>query len=409
MGKKERAAPAASPAEAETSTTAPAVAEKQARKRQRAAQASGGQQARRQDKPKRDKAKRTKRRRILEEATQGPPATTASGGPEDRVALFEQIGRYAPLLGIDTDEGRFVVPTGDPAGMSLFAKQGRRDSRALRRAVAAVKGLLGEGAIAGRAFINVGAGIGISSVSALRTQRFGSALACEPEPESYRLLRANLVLNDLSDRVRTVRVAASDRAGQGALVIVAGENPASWVASSGDRIERPGAQDGPPAAELGDVRVEDVELVTLDDLAEAGVIDLDAVGMLWIGSGGHDGNVLGGARELSGRGVPTVFELAPGFRAEEGERERLRHGVEGVYTHFTDLRRHPVEGGSEPLLQEASQLDDFADRLADSGSSAGSTELLLLRLDDEQVARATSVPALAGRQLASPAGARQEP
>jgi FkbM family methyltransferase len=335
--------------------------------------------------------------------------TLASGGLEDRLALFEQIGLHAPLLGVATEEGRFVVPTGDPMGMSLFAKQRRPESRVLRRAVAVVKGLLGEDAVAGRAFIDVGAGIGTATVSALRSQRFGSALACEPEPESYRLLRANLVLNDLSDRVRTLRVAASDRAGEGALVVVSGENPTSWVASRGDRIQPPGGEDGTSATELGDVRVEDVELVTLDDLAAAGVIDLDAAGMLSIGADGHDGNVLGGARELIGRGTPILFELDPGAPDERGDRERMRQAVKGAYTHFADLRRHPVEGASDPPLREASQLDEFAERLADPGRSAGSTELLLLRLDDEQVARAASVPALVGRQLASPAAARQEP
>ena len=68
-------------------------------------------------------------------------------------------------------------------------------------------------------FADIGANVGTTTVPALRAIGFGRGLAVEPAPSNLRLLRANLALNDLHERVTVVESAIGDRAGTMTLFI----------------------------------------------------------------------------------------------------------------------------------------------------------------------------------------------
>jgi FkbM family methyltransferase len=299
-----------------------------------------------------------------------------------RIAFFESAQKLGtPYLGVQTADGRFVVST-DSLGMGrhLFGKQGRPEFRVLRRAVMAIRTLSGDDAIDGRVFVDIGANIGTSTVPALVSHGFGSAVCCEPEEENYRLLRANLALNDLEGRARTLRTAVSNRIGSSSLVTFGGN---AWIAEDPQVIEareqtRAALQLERPSVELPEISVMDVEVVTLDRLAETGIIDADQVGLLWIDAEGHDGHILKGAGALVARGVPVVLEFAPMSLKDEGV-GMIREVAEENYTHFVDVRRQ--EAGRERFgLRPVEELSQVEDRFRESRF----TDLLLLRLDSEQ-------------------------
>ena len=101
-------------------------------------------------------------------------------------AFFDQALEYMQYAGVETRGGRFVVATSDRhMGRSLFVKAARPEFKALDRAVSIVEILLGESAVIGRLFVDVGANIGTTTIPALVAHRFGSAVCCEPEEENF--------------------------------------------------------------------------------------------------------------------------------------------------------------------------------------------------------------------------------
>ncbi len=193
-----------------------------------------------------------------------------------RAAFFEEAARHTSQLAVDTEHGRFVVSTSDGAvGSELFTKRFLPELRALSRVTRAL--LSPEG----RTFVDVGANIGTATVVALG-EGFARAVALVPEPGTAALLRQNVALNDLVDRVDVI------------------------------------STDAP-----------------LDSLVAAGTLHPEEVGLVWVGVSGHDGQVLAGASTVLAGGAAVVTALGP-----EG-----LEGAQQHFTGFVDLRQHDETDG----------------------------------------------------------------
>ena len=322
---------------------------------------------------------------------------------EVREAFLEQARDHSRYLAVEADGARFLVSTRDKhMGRHLFLKQARPEFRVLYRAVMLIEALVGEGALAGRLFVDIGANIGTSTVSALVSHRFGSAVACEPEEENYRLLRANVVLNELEERVTAMRVGVSDRAGHSNLVVSGGPAGKSRVVLDRrrvlDRLEsRVGRRLEDPDIDPPEITVTDLELVTLDGLAQSGIIELEHLGMLWIDAEGHEGHILHGAGSLADTGVPVVFEFHPTGLEAEGTRGIVNEIAGQCYTHFVDVRRQ--EADEERFrLRPVTELARFAEHFLDPSNTASYSDVLLLRLDATQARRGDDLPQLIVKQ-----------
>jgi FkbM family methyltransferase len=344
----------------------------------------------------------------------GSSSRVADGDRDARDAFLAQAREVAPYLGVEADGSRFVVATWDRhMGKHLFIKEGRPEFKVLSRAVRVIEFLLGDDALADRLFVDVGANIGTSTVSALASQPFGSAVCCEPEEENYRLLRANLALNDLEERTSTLRVAVSDHSGTSNLIVVGGPAGKSRIVAYPEkimdkRVGRAARRLEDPTVELPEMTVTEVEVVTLDGLVSDGVIETDRVGMLWIDAEGHEGHILRGGHSLTEHGVPLIFEFHPTGLEAHGTRADIHEIAEERYTHFVDMRRH--EPDHERFgLQPVGELRPFAERFLDPASTASYTDLLLLRLTGAQAKRGDNLPQLIatgrGRDRSVDAGA----
>lgn len=242
-----------------------------------------------------------------------------------------------PLLGVETKAGQFLVSTSDRAvGRKLFVNRSRGEMGVLRIALGILE-VAGVDPRAGdAAFIDVGANIGTTLVPALRRHGFANAIAFEPEPQNFRLLALNLVLNDLEARVRTFEMAISDHEGFAELTIDPSNSGNHRLdGGSGERVM--------------------VRLATLDGLVAAGAFDLASAGMLWIDAQGHDPNVLAGAGRVLDAGVPVVLELWPAALAQSGGLPLLHELLPANFTHVADLsrRRELVPVGELEVLIES--------------------------------------------------------
>jgi FkbM family methyltransferase len=255
-----------------------------------------------------------------------------------RSALFLKAADVMPYVAVEVDDAVFLVSTADrKLGRGLFARRQRNDIDVLARAVQ----LLDELGVttAGSTFVDVGANIGTTTVTALRLG-FARAVALEPSPSNFLTLRLNLVANGIAEVVTPVEAAASDHEGY--------EQFAPSPSSSG-KGRLASRFRVPPA------RTVKVECVTLDGLAARGLYDCGAVGLLWVDTQGREGRVLAGAASLLREGVPIVTAV----RRSREDHDLLRRSLAG-YDEFFDLRTGQ-RGALEALL---ALLDRSTDILA---------------------------------------------
>jgi FkbM family methyltransferase len=304
-----------------------------------------------------------------------------------RGAFFDGAEDFTPYLATTAGGALFLVKTEDKhIGRSLFLKQARGELMVLRRAVAAIEGLLGGDAVAGRVFVDVGANIGTTTVPAILSHGFGTAVAIEPEPENVRVLRLNVLLNDLEDRVTTLPVAVSNRLGTSDLVVNLGRGGKHWIATDKSRLKRKSS--GPQSS------IVKVETVTLDHLVETGTIDAGRTGLLWIDAEAHEGHILDGASSLLARGTPVVLEWNPANLDRVGDPGKVQRAVEDNYTHFADMHRSREAGAPGFPLQGVDQLPAYAERFLDPDDPLRFTDILVLRLQGDQQAGVTDLSAV---------------
>lgn len=246
----------------------------------------------------------------------------AADTPTQRKAFFKRAHAVTPFLGVETDDGLvFLVPTHDRLGRGVFAQRGRQDMEVLGHAVRILNDH--DAGPEGSVFVDVGANLGTTIVTALRRYGFDRGVALEPEPGNFRTLRLNLVANDVDSRVTAMQVAVSDRAGETHLRV---SSRSSGIHELVDPEDATTADDVIP-----------VRAVTLDSLGRDGVIDHLGVGMLWVDAAGGEAAVLAGAADLLERGVPIVTAVRPTTEAWPDVRGRLRELL-ADYTHFASLR-----------------------------------------------------------------------
>jgi FkbM family methyltransferase len=255
-------------------------------------------------------------------------------------------GELTGCVAIESNDLVLVVPTEDS---KRFSSSG--ETKEMRLLPRALKRLQAAGVDVSRAtFIDAGANVGTVTLAAL-SAGFSSILACEPDPENFRLLRRNVALNGAEDRVCTLEVALSNEVGVGRLDLGHETRRESRVLTSKET----------PSTRLAEVR-----LARLDDLAANAVFDPAHVGLLWLDVEGFECHALLGASTLLDRGVPLVMELNVKLLRCAGTLDDLPALLARHYTHVLDLRRRGAEFSrvaSVPELIAQYQPDRITDLL----------------------------------------------
>lgn len=192
----------------------------------------------------------------------------------------------------------FVVSTADKViGRELFL-HGEFDFAKLQTALAIIER---EGLPLPQHLIDVGANIGSIVIPALARGLMQSATAIEPHPTNLRLLRANLALNGLSERVRVLAQAVGAESGASLFLTESSTNSGNHSIG----------QTGLPVAST---RLDDVELP--HDGA-----------LLWMDIEGYEGHALRGAPNLLTAGIPVVCEYNTGYLENSGGMNWFREAL----------------------------------------------------------------------------------
>lgn len=265
--------------------------------------------------------------------------------------LWDTAPRGALMLAACPSEC-FVVAAGDQViGQWMFKHREPYHFDTLQRAVALL-GARGRGTL-----VDIGANIGTICIPAVKRGLFERAIAIEPEPLNYSLLRTNVEVNRQSDRIATYNIALGEKDDETLVFQLATNN----LGNHRVRYEAGGSASAPQSIE--------VPSQSLDRIAHG--ID-PASALLWMDTQGFEGHVLAGAPRMLQHRPPLVTKFWPGGLSRSGGRERLARALRSAgYTAFCDLN-----SPGDTLRPFAVQvLDVLASQL---GTGDGQTDLLLV-------------------------------
>lgn len=274
----------------------------------------------------------------------------------------------SPIIAVDEGNIRYLLDTSDRGPITVgLATTGRWDEPLMRRTLDLLTKLTGrEAPLRDRVFVDVGGNIGTATLCAMKRFDAARGLALEPEPKNFKMLRLNLLANDLEEQVIAVQAAVSDEPGTLQLEIS--------DANVGDHRIRTGDEaDGGALAEAGR-RVVEVPAVTLDTALRDHAIAAADIGLVWIDVQGHEPKVLAGAAETIASGAPILIEYWPyGLRRQQtlGDIHAL---IREGFTEVWDIGEE--RDTAPPVLVDPGALDALAARFPDINDA---TNLLLLK------------------------------
>jgi FkbM family methyltransferase len=216
-----------------------------------------------------------------------------------RRGLFFDVARdLTPLMAVDTAEGTLLVGTQDiDLGRETFLHRAweRDEADLIVREAERASGRR----VRGATVVEVGANIGTTTL--LMLNRYGAerVIAFEPHPQSARILRAMVALNNLEDRVDVRQVALGHLRSSTLTMELSNRSP-------GDNRIRT----RPPADSQQGEDKRDTTEVSADTL-DAQLDSLNDVALVWIDAQGYEGHILAGATRLLENDAPVVTEFWP--------------------------------------------------------------------------------------------------
>ncbi len=249
-----------------------------------------------------------------------------------REQFFRIARRFTPLLIAEQNGLRFYVRTDDVGvGRVTFADMSI-ERVTLDNALDCLEALGTPAAeLRDGTFVDIGANIGTTSITAVASGRLGRAICIEPLEDNRTLLAQNIELNGVADRVKVLPFAVSDREGE-----VSFERSADNWGDGRVRVRTPAPGEEHAFGEAERPTIE-VRSTTFDALVAAGEVSLDEAALVWIDAQGHEAQILAGAGSLLGSQVPVVAEFWPyGLRRADGL-ERFAELVATGFNEFIDL------------------------------------------------------------------------
>ena len=147
---------------------------------------------------------------------------------------------------------------------------------------------------------DIGANIGTICIPAVKRGLVQKAIGIEPEPQNYKLLKMNIILNNLENNIKIYNTALSSENEKTMLMELSTDN-------SGDHRIRTD-QVGDDVYDEKKRKTIDVSSKTFDSMFPTINRKHD---LIWIDTQGHEAKILSGANNLITSGAPVVMEFWP--------------------------------------------------------------------------------------------------
>jgi len=138
--------------------------------------------------------------------------------------------------------------------------------------------------------INIGAHLGSSCIPAVKENKFANSIVFEPTKKTYKLLKANILLNDVDDRIQAYNLALSNKKTKLYLAINKGNVGGNYIAIN---------------------KSKHTEIVK-SDILDNYTYNLNKNNtLIFMDVEGHEPNVFLGAKKTIKKKIPFVFEFYP--------------------------------------------------------------------------------------------------
>ena len=227
---------------------------------------------------------------------------------------------------IDTDSETFLVDLDDQEiGKSLFSV-GLFDFDKLLLAQDIIKSKNQN--FESKTLIDIGANIGTISIPAIKRGVFQNVVAFEPNPKNLKLLKVNLILNNIEDKFKVYQAAVGDKDtlldmelsdnNSGDHRIIVSDSNGIFNESNRKKIQ------------ISSIKLDSV-LTELNSLTS----------LIWVDVQGYEGHVLMGAKNILQKKVPLVIEFWPYGLNRAGGFNMLNKSL-SMYDGFYDLSKPDI-------------------------------------------------------------------
>ncbi|WP_446012001.1 FkbM family methyltransferase [Candidatus Electrothrix sp.] len=217
----------------------------------------------------------------------------------------------------------YVVQTTDKIIGRLLYSRGYFDFQKFERAMQIID--TERGGRKPQLLFDVGANIGPICIPAVTRGYVKRAIAFEPDPQNFRLLRINTILNDVENLIECHEIALGAENGIAQLSLNA-ENHGDHKIFTGQ--------------ENSSAQTISVPVHRFDDFLPD---DENIEGIIWIDVQGFEADVLSGATKSLGKVWPLVFEFTPQDLKANGTFEHLINFIsESGYSKYCDLESRSI-------------------------------------------------------------------
>ena len=142
--------------------------------------------------------------------------------------------------------------------------------------------------------MDVGANIGSISIPALTRSYFLNAILFEPEIRNYRILKANIYLNKLENKIQSNNIALSSRKGEKLRLFINESNTGeNRIINKKNYLKR---------------KMQIVNTDILDNYTKK--LNRNN-SLIWLDTQGHEGSIIQGSKNTSRKRIPIVMEFQP--------------------------------------------------------------------------------------------------
>ena len=277
--------------------------------------------------------------------------------------LFAFFRRRYPdrFLCVDQFEYPYVIHTSDNGTSREVFRSGQLDLEKFTRVVE----LLPPQMLANRrVLLDVGANLGTICIPLVAAGHFERAIAVEPDPLNLRLLRTNIALNELHERIAVLNRAAADDDNR---TLSLERSPVNTGDHRISVSNEPGQQ-----REEDRNRIE-VQSITIDTIVEADSASANEF-LIWMDVQGYEGWALAGAVQTLAHTPPLVLEFWPYGMQRARSFDALLQAL-AQYRWFVDLADPNAE------RRGINELQALHDEIGEAGDY---TDLLVMRDVDRE-------------------------
>ena len=236
--------------------------------------------------------------------------------------LFDLQKTKHEFVGINNKTEKFILYSKDEIISKEIYVKGEFDLLKLKKTIK----VLHEKGFKTERLFDVGANIGVVCIPAIKQKIVKTGFAVEPEKNNYKLLKTNIILNDLENDIQTYNFALSDSDDKHLNMELSDYNSGGHSVQNLENLKSHGN------SKKNFIKVKTKKFDTLFSNVNK-INDL-----IWIDAQGHEPFILDGCKNALDKEIPIVIEFWPYGLKKNNSWEKMINTIRG-FKYFLDLSK----------------------------------------------------------------------